>query len=275
MILSQTLKLKKIITLSTLIYFLLINFFCLQAKNLPDCDFESGIKHNCYGEYTFPKELNYYAKKFIGNWKNNQPDGYGHMIYNDNGKYTGNFKNGSRHGKGKMIYPGNTLFKKSKISVDKDLYILEYIGDWKNNQMSGRGKITFSNAQYVGEMRNDQMNFYGIIRYDNGDKYYGSWEENDYHDKGTKIYNNNTKYVGWWRDDLFFNQGKFYYANGDTYEGAWQFGKRVGFGKITYNNGNILYAKFSNGLFGNGIYRMTDLFHFFQVLKYWIYCITN
>ena len=174
-----------------------------------------------------------------------------------------------------MTYADNTLFKKSKISDDKNLYILEYIGDWENNQMQGRGKIIFSNSKYVGEMKSNFMHYFGIMRYNNGDKYYGTWDMGEYQDFGTKIYNNNSKYIGLWRKGLFFGHGKFFYVNGDVYIGAWENGYRFGYGELTYNNGKTISGKFSNGIFGNGIYRLTDLFQFYDLLKYWIYRISN
>ena len=69
-----------------------------------------------------------YGKKFVGNWRNDQPHGKGLFVYEQSEKtysYSGDFVNGNKEGKGIMKFQYGTRFD----------------GIWKNNLPIGKGII--------------------------------------------------------------------------------------------------------------------------------------
>lgn len=265
----------KIINKLNFIYLIFFIFFfynnILFSKNLPLCEINKKsskkiknnlIYNNCFGEYIYNREYNHLEPlKYIGDWGNNLPHGKGMMIYSDLRSYDGMWKNGKRNGIGKMSFPKGYLLGEYNMS--------EYYGTFLNDQMSGRAKIILKSSKYNGEMKNDLMSGYGIMLYDNGDKYFGYWKNNHYFDFGIKIFKNKSKYAGNWNKNKFFGHGKFYYTNGNIYDGSWYRGERYGYGVLEYSNGKVIKGNFSNGLFGNGIYKITDIFYFFDAVYFW------
>lgn len=272
-------KIKKflLIFLFCLMNIFFFNFNSLNSKNLPNCkqnNYEINQNyqndnidinlHNCYYEMNFTIDLNkIYKKKYKGYWINNLPNGKGEMVWSDNTIYRGDWKDGARFGYGVIYYPPN----KKNLGDD---YMVSYKGNWINDKKSGYGTIVYKNSKFTGLFYENIMNGNGLKKYKNGDVYYGGMLGDKYHGLGTKIYKDNSKYIGNWLNGKYEGYGTFFYKNGDVYEGFWQKGKRFGIGKIKYQNGKIISGIFSNGVFGNGIYKMTDVLYFYDFTYYWI-----
>ena len=141
---------KKII-LVTLFSFL-TSSISFSESSLPKCEGANRVNfHNCFGEYIFLG-----GSKYIGEWKNELPDGKGTMYYEYGGggsKYIGQFKDGSPHGQGTSIWNnGNT-----------------YTGEWKNKKMDGQGTFVFSSGdRYEGEFKDDKFEGQATYTFKNG-----------------------------------------------------------------------------------------------------------
>ena len=181
------------------------------------------------GKYINGKYIFEDGKYYIGEFKNNMPNGKG-IKYYKNGKiqYDGNFINGKFEGNGKYIYEDNDY----------------YIGQFKNGLRNGKGIVYYSNGNimYEGDFVNNLREGNGKYIYENGEYYTGQFKNGLSHGKGTEYYSNgNIKYEGDWINDKREGNGKYIYKSGEYYEGQWKNGLRHGKGKIYYSNGNIIY----------------------------------
>ena len=132
------------------------------------------------------------GEEYIGDVKDNLPDGKGVMTYPNGLVYNGDWKNGLRHGKG--------IYYLTKEKGDK------YIGDFRNNIVEGKG----------------------VSEYSNGDRYEGDFHNWNKHGKGTYEYNNGHKYIGDFFDDKAEGIGTYYYKNGDSIKGEFKDSKPNG-----------------------------------------------
>ena len=75
---------------------------------------------------------------YVGEMKNDQPNGYGTQTYPDGAKFEGQFVDGKREGQGTMDFPDGR----------------RYVGQWKENMFYGQGTLTFPDgSKYVGEFK--------------------------------------------------------------------------------------------------------------------------
>ena len=101
-------------------------------SNLPKCgDRNKSNFHNCFGSWTLEN-----GDKYVGEWKNNLPNGHGTFYYlADNESkgsiYTGEFKDDNFHGLGTFNF----------VNGDK------YIGEYKDNKRNGQGIFFRSNGR--------------------------------------------------------------------------------------------------------------------------------
>ena len=65
-----------------------------------------GLYRFCYG-VTYTGLLIF---KFLGSWKNENPNGYGRETYTDGGYYEGLFLNGMKHGDGKLVFENGQMY---------------------------------------------------------------------------------------------------------------------------------------------------------------------
>ena len=105
---------------------------------------EDIIKINNNGKYINNKYIYNDGKYYIGEFKNDIPNGKGIKYYkNGNILYEGDFINGKFEGNGKVIY-------------ENGLY---YIGQFKNGLKHGKGTLYYSNGniKYEGDWINDKF----------------------------------------------------------------------------------------------------------------------
>ena len=94
------------------------------------------------GKYINGKFIYEDGKYYLGEFKNNLPNGKGIKYYkNGNILYEGDWVNGKQEGKGKVIYENEEY----------------YIGQFKNGLRNGKGKFYYSNGnvEYEGDWSND------------------------------------------------------------------------------------------------------------------------
>ena len=74
--------------------------------------------------------------KYFGAWKNGKSHGNGTKIWNDGRKYSGTFDNDKLHGNGTMFWPDGK----------------KYVGEFLNGKRHGQGTFTFSDGtSYIGK----------------------------------------------------------------------------------------------------------------------------
>jgi S1-C subfamily serine protease len=103
-----------------------------------------------------------------------------------------------------------------------------YVGEWRNNNMHGRGILTWSDgSKYVGEFRYSKQNGQGTYYYKDGSEYVGEWRNDKRQGQGVLTYgsahwNAGDKYVGEWWNNKFHGQGVYTYADGRIKKGTWK-----------------------------------------------------
>jgi hypothetical protein len=110
--------------------------------------------------------------------------------------------------------------------------------------------VTFADGTiYEGKFANNQMEVYGTLKFINGDKFTGSFEENKINGDGVFMFRDGTLYSGTFFANMPDGKGTVNFSNGDCYEGGFKAGKRSGKGKYVWSNGNSFYGDFANDRF--------------------------
>jgi len=105
----------------------------------------------------------------------------GISIYPGGAKYVGEFKNYKPHGYGNFAWTNG----------DK------YFGEWKDGEVHGNGtKIWKDGREYSGDFKNDKLHGTGTLFYPDGKKYRGEFINGKRHGKGTFTYTDGTAYIG-------------------------------------------------------------------------------
>ena len=163
-------------------------------SNLPQC--QTTNRNNCVDQI-----LTDGGTKYIGEFKDNVPNGRGKYFFPSGLRYEGEILNDYRHGRGTIykangeifqsgIYEKGILVRSIEESVIKDSSLLRcqttnrnncvdqivtdrgtrYIGEFRNNTPNGRGKYFFpSGLRYEGEILNDYRHGRGTIYKANGE----------------------------------------------------------------------------------------------------------
>ena len=105
----------------------------------------------------------------------------GISIYPGGSKYVGEFVNFKPHGYGTFIWK------------NKD----KYFGEWKNGKANGDGtKVWNDGRKYSGKFKNDTLHGEGTLFYPDGKRYVGDFVNGKRHGEGTFIYSDGTAYIG-------------------------------------------------------------------------------
>ncbi|MDG2355255.1 MAG: trypsin-like peptidase domain-containing protein [Paracoccaceae bacterium] len=166
--------------------------------------------------------------------------------------------------------------------LDDDTF---YLGEWKNNNPNGNGKLfnsdgalefegLFANGEYgLDNSSNEEKQLaenihgstlpacpsdtskvfsscYGSSDFEDGASYTGEWQNDKMHGKGTYIFANKEdgKYEGDFLNDEFSGYGILTLGDGSRYEGLFLRDQPNGFGKIYETDGDLSFE----GLFVNG-----------------------
>ena len=201
-----------------------------QSWSLPDCP-STYLFNNCYGSFTWVS-----GNKYVGEWKDNKPNGQGTLTFSNGNKYVGEFKDNKANGQG------------TKTWADGD----KYIGEWKDYLRNGQGTHTWVNGnKYVGEWKDDNQNGQGTFAWKkSGNKYIGEWKDGNQNGQGTFTWANGDKYEGEWKDDNKNGQGTFAWKkSGNKYIGEWKDGNRTGEGIVFFSNGKVEEGIFKDNKF--------------------------
>ena len=130
---------------------------------------------NCKGSYKAKT-----GHKYNGLFKNGKIF-KGVSIYPGGAKYVGEFKNDVPHGYGTFVWANG----------DK------YFGAWKNGKSHGNGtKIWRDGRKYLGTFKNDKLHGDGTLFYTDGGKYVGEFINGKRHGQGTFTFPDGTAYIG-------------------------------------------------------------------------------
>ena len=179
------------------------------------------------------------------------------------GEYSGewNPSKKERHGRGIQLWNDNTI----------------YIGQWKNDKINGKGKLTNPIGDYYeGDFINDNAEGYGSYIHKEGSSYFGMWKNNRQEGQGKEIWPDKTEYEGDYKNgekngkgklklndgsyyigDFFHNQihgkGKYYWFDKKKYEGDWKNNMMDGEGEFHWADGKVYighYVKDEKNGFG-------------------------
>ena len=105
----------------------------------------------------------------------------GISLYPGGAKYVGEFKNYKPHGYGTFVWTNG----------DK------YYGEWVNGKSNGNGtKIWKNGRKYLGTFKDDKLHGTGTLFYPDGKKYTGDFINGKRHGEGTFTYTDGTAYIG-------------------------------------------------------------------------------
>mmetsp|Transcript_26785 Transcript_26785/g.43738 ORF Transcript_26785/g.43738 Transcript_26785/m.43738 type:complete len:405 (+) Transcript_26785:97-1311(+) len=153
----------------------------------------------------------YLEGQYVGQWSENQKDGFGIQVERNGDKYEGEWRKGRRHGQG-------TLYVCIKAKLVK-----RYEGQWVEDRMEGRGKLYYADGtEYDGEWVNNKRNGHGRFQFGNGDLYDGDWVNEKRHGRGVMYYRNGDRFEGEWCEDQKEGHGQYFYASShQCYDGEW------------------------------------------------------
>jgi hypothetical protein len=176
----------------------------------------------CTGTRTFPD-----GNKYVGEFRDDKPNGHGTYTIADGTRQVGEFKDGRYLGPTcpdpSSSYWDNCIGTRIFPSGDT------YTGEFHNNALTGQGtRLSANGTKYVGEFRENQRNGHGTITFANGDKYVGDFRDDKFSGYGTHTFANGDLYVGEFREDNLNGQGTYTFRNGEQQVGQFRNGKYQG-----------------------------------------------
>lgn len=196
--------------------------FVWKTGSFKDCRYEGEfVKGKMEGRGI----LTYHSGRcYVGDFKDNAPDGVARERYENGDSYEGQFRRGFKSGRGVYRYSNGEVYE----------------GQFEDNKPSGTGKLYISKASYYeGSFKNGKCNGLGKYKYPNGDVYEGSWVDSVKHGKGVYRYANGDVYEGDFLNGLRHGQGKLTAASGDVYEGFWENDCKSGEGRNRSAEGEV------------------------------------
>jgi len=177
---------------------------------------------------------------YVGDKKNNKPDGDGKAEFKNGSEYDGEWVNGLREGKGTFSWANGDT----------------YTGYFKNSYLHGKGICKFQNGDvYDGYWSYGVIQGQGVCKYKNGNVYEGAWYNNKQNGTGTFTWANGDKYEGQFKNDYRDGYGTYTCLSGELYNcpggkkytGSWRAGFKEGFGRCFDGSGKLVYeGNFNN-----------------------------
>ncbi len=110
--------------------------------------------------------------------------GYGVKEYKDGTIYIGEWWNNEPSGKGTLVLSDGTI----------------YVGQFQKGSYNGDGTLMNNNTLYIGEFSNDNPHGTGTIFYSNGNMYVGNFKKGQLHGSGFLQHNDKTIEEGDWKN---------------------------------------------------------------------------
>ena len=181
----------------------------------------------------FGKEINRNTSIKLGNFYNNNFNGWNKYINSEGIFYIGLFKNNELNGKGiKYDYEKKNLYE----------------GDFLNGLEDGNGIEINNENKYEGEFKKGEKSGKGKLIFKTGDIYEGNFLNNKFNGEGHYIWKKNgNEYIGNYKNNLFDGDGFYKWNNNEYYKGEYKNGIKEGKGEIKKENGDKFICNFVNG----------------------------
>ena len=174
-----------------------------------------------------------YVRKGI--WQNDEFTGWGRESRRNGEVLEGKFIKGKINGKGILQNRRGNLYTGDLVDSKRDGYgelhtnKIHYIGYFKEDKLCGKGSIEFlkEGHKYEGEFRNNQINGKGIFKWNNGDIYEGMMENGKMNGYGIYKYSDGVIFEGEYKNGIKEGKGKIINNNQIIYEGEFKEGHRV------------------------------------------------
>ena len=186
-------------------------------------------KKENYGDFIYPA-INI-MENDIKKKRNNGKYINGKYIWEDDKYYIGEFKNNIPNGKGIKYYSnGNILYE----------------GDFINGKFEGNGKYFYDDGDYfIGQYKNGLRNGKGIVYYSNGNiKFECNFINGKAEGIGKKILDDGDYFIGQYKNDLKNGKGIIYNKNGNIIlEGNFINNEMMGMCKCILPNDNYFIGQ--------------------------------
>lgn len=154
-----------------------------------------------------------------------------------NGQYTGEATLGFLNGTGTFTFNSGEVYE----------------GEWKNHEMSGKGKLTSTAGVYDGEYSKSLRSGTGSFVWNDGAKYVGQWENDKLNGEGEITTASGVTYKGTFQNDVFFTGHISGIYSGNTFDVPVENGAVTGQISVTFADGVTYTGGFSGKCFsGNG-----------------------
>lgn len=125
-----------------------------------------------------------------------------------------------------------------------------YAGEFKDGKKCGKGVLKYANGwKYSGDFENDVCEGVGELVHDKGDTYKGQFHNGQCHGQGTATYSNGNKYTGSWENGTWNGPGKAEYYTGEKVEGTFVDGIPHGKCTLYYKDGHSEVHTLDHGRF--------------------------
>jgi len=174
-------------------------------------------------------------------------------------------QNNERHGIGKLTWPNNSYYIGNflhNVCFGHGFLILNSEesreGEWKNDQLNGKGSIITKDYRYTGEFVKDLPHGKGEIFYTKGGRFEGDFCFGVKQGQG-KLIDQEYTYVGHFDHDMMSGYGICTWKDGKKYRGNWVKNKMEGKGVFSWPDGSVYEGEYERGLKnGSGFLRGTD-----------------
>jgi hypothetical protein len=160
------------------------------------------------------------------------------------------------------IYIGqvvNGIMQGHGVLIDQ-INLATYVGNWRCNQMHGKGTYSDQLYHYCGSWSDNQMNGDGsLIRHDTSNSFNGEFEKGVLI-SGTASYVGGGEYCGTFLNLIQHGFGEMQFNDGSVYHGGWEQGQFDGHGQLTSTQDHSEYeGQFvSNLKYGKGTLTFAD-----------------
>ena len=176
------------------------------------------------------------GKKYEGNFKNGELNGWCRFINSNGVCYEGLFISGNLNGKGEII------------KIDENRRKNIYRGDIQNFKKEGKGEEKTNDYVYEGDFFNNLKHGTGKIKYNNnGDYYEGDFKKGVITGKGYYVWKNKHTYFGDFVAGKMHGNGLYKWPDGNEYEGEYINNIKEGDGVFKWKDGRVYKGKFKNG----------------------------
>ena len=137
----------------------------------------------------------------------------------------------------------------------------------ETDEPQGNGVMRYTDGnKYDGEWEDGQRHGSGLMTYRNGDSYDGQWENGQRQGTGTYIWHDGGQYVGSYKNNMRDGMGDYFGWSGFVSEYGWAGNYHglskedyfEGMGRFEFDNGDVFVGTFHNNEFWTGVYTYSD-----------------